>query len=79
MAFGGPLLPPTVARADAPSDYASETVEMAIKTLKEASGSIDATFQAYEKVAGIITEGEGVGGMVNYRESSVEESAPRHH
>jgi hypothetical protein len=57
---------PLPAQAYIPSDYASETVQAAIKTLKDASGNTDETFKAYEMVAGIITEGEGVGGMVNY-------------
>eukprot|EP00339_Tiarina_fusa_P010371 CAMPEP_0117061000 /NCGR_PEP_ID=MMETSP0472-20121206/42437_1 /TAXON_ID=693140 ORGANISM="Tiarina fusus, Strain LIS" /NCGR_SAMPLE_ID=MMETSP0472 /ASSEMBLY_ACC=CAM_ASM_000603 /LENGTH=246 /DNA_ID=CAMNT_0004779445 /DNA_START=101 /DNA_END=841 /DNA_ORIENTATION=+ len=58
---------PLPAQAYIPSDYASETVQTAIKTLKDASGNVDETFKAYEMIAGIITEGEGVGGMVNYK------------
>lgn len=51
-----------------PSDYASETVQAVVQELKTASGNVDATFKAYEEIAGIITEGKGVGGMVNYSE-----------
>ena len=54
------------AQAYVPTDYASETVEKVIQDLKDSSGNIDQTFKAYERIAGIITEGEGVGGMVNY-------------
>mmetsp|Transcript_106061 Transcript_106061/g.306775 ORF Transcript_106061/g.306775 Transcript_106061/m.306775 type:complete len:244 (-) Transcript_106061:129-860(-) len=49
------------------SDYASETVKEAVQSLKDASGNVDATFKVYENIAGIITEGKGVGGMVNYK------------
>jgi hypothetical protein len=49
-----------------PSDYASDTVQAAVQELTTASGNVDATFKAYENIAGIITEGKGVGGMVNY-------------
>jgi hypothetical protein len=49
-----------------PSDYASDTVQAAVQELTSASGNIDQTFKAYENIAGIITEGKGVGGMVNY-------------
>ena len=49
-----------------PSDYASETVTTVIQDLKSASGKNEATFNVYENIAGIITEGKGVGGMINY-------------
>jgi hypothetical protein len=58
----------TPAQAYVPSDYASDTVQTVISDLKQSSGNVDATFRAYETVAGIITEGKGVGGMVNYSE-----------
>ena len=57
---------PLPAQAYVSSDYASETVKAAVQSLKDASGNVDATFKAYENIAGIITEGKGVGGMVNY-------------
>lgn len=56
------------ANAYVPSDYASDTVQTVISELKQASGNVDATFKVYETIAGIITEGIGVGGMVNYSE-----------
>jgi hypothetical protein len=59
---------PSPSAAYVPSDYASNTVQAAVQELKLASGNIEATFKAYENIAGIITEGKGVGGMVNYRE-----------
>jgi hypothetical protein len=59
---------PLPAQAYVSSDYASETVTAALQTLKQASGNIDETFKAYESIASIITEGKGVGGMINYRE-----------
>jgi hypothetical protein len=48
------------------SDYASETVQEVLQSLKTSSGNEDATFKTFENIAGIITEGKGVGGMVNY-------------
>ncbi|KAL3937003.1 MAG: hypothetical protein SGARI_002323 [Bacillariaceae sp.] len=59
---------PLPVEAYVPSDYASETVQNVISELKSASGNVDQTFKAYENIAGIITEGKGVGGMVNYSE-----------
>jgi hypothetical protein len=59
---------PAPVQAYVPSDYASDTVQEAVQALKAASGDSDATFKAYENIAGIITEGKGVGGMVNYSE-----------
>jgi len=58
---------PLAAQSYVPSDYASETVQEAVQALKAASGNIDGTFKAYETIAEIITEGKGVGGMVNYK------------
>lgn len=63
---------PMPAHAYVPSDYASDTVQNVIGELKQASGNVDATFKAYENIAGIITEGKGVGGMVNYSESDAD-------
>ena len=54
------------ANAYLPSDYASDTVQTAIKDLKAASGKADETFKVYEGIAAIITEGRGVGGQINY-------------
>ena len=48
------------------SDYASETVQAAVQKLKDSSGNIEETFKTYETIADIITEGTGVGGMINY-------------
>mmetsp|Transcript_3746 Transcript_3746/g.8960 ORF Transcript_3746/g.8960 Transcript_3746/m.8960 type:complete len:272 (-) Transcript_3746:1629-2444(-) len=55
------------AQAYIPSDYASETVQAAIKDLKSASGNAKQTFDVYEGIAAIITEGKGVGGQINYK------------
>jgi hypothetical protein len=57
---------PQAAYAYIPSDYASDTVQTVIQDLKKASGNGDETFKVYESIAGIITEGKGVGGMVNF-------------
>jgi len=59
-----PILP---ANAYDSTDYASETVTTAIKDLKDARGNADKTFKIYESIAGIITEGKGVGGQINYK------------
>jgi hypothetical protein len=59
---------PAPVQAYVPSDYASETVQEAVTALKAASGDADATFKVYETINGVITEGKGVGGMVNYSE-----------
>ncbi len=48
------------------SDYASETVQEVLSSLKTSSGNEEASFKTFESIAGIITEGKGVGGMVNY-------------
>jgi len=64
VAIAGASLP---ANAYIPSDYASETVQNAIQDLKAASGNVDETFKVYENIAGIITEGKGVGGQINYQ------------
>mmetsp|Transcript_3544 Transcript_3544/g.8074 ORF Transcript_3544/g.8074 Transcript_3544/m.8074 type:complete len:246 (-) Transcript_3544:98-835(-) len=64
VAASNPLLP---AQAYAPSDYASDIVQDAVTTLKQNRGNMEGTFQAYETIAEIITEGKGVGGMVNYK------------
>jgi hypothetical protein len=57
--------PPAVAYD--PSDFASETVTAAIQSLKEAQGSANSVVKAYESVAGIITEGKGIGGEINFK------------
>jgi hypothetical protein len=49
------------------ADYASETVQSAVQSLKDASGNSEQTFKSYENVADIITEGKGVGGTINYK------------
>eukprot|EP00525_Craspedostauros_australis_P009534 CAMPEP_0198133942 /NCGR_PEP_ID=MMETSP1442-20131203/59825_1 /TAXON_ID= /ORGANISM="Craspedostauros australis, Strain CCMP3328" /LENGTH=276 /DNA_ID=CAMNT_0043795077 /DNA_START=560 /DNA_END=1390 /DNA_ORIENTATION=+ len=54
------------------SDYASETVQETIQKLKAAAGNSQATFDAYEDIANIITEGRGVGGMINYQGIALE-------
>lgn len=53
--------------ATAASDYASEAVRSAITSLQDAQGASDATVRAYENIAAIITEGQGVGGAINYK------------
>ena len=55
-----------------PTDYASETVQLSLRALQDASsstsgGSVEATVQAYESIAAIIIEGKGVGGQINYQ------------
>ena len=60
------------ANAYIPSDYASETVQTAIKDLKAASGNAKSTFDVYEGIAAIITEGKGVGGQINYSKYSAD-------
>lgn len=60
------------ASAYIPTDYASETVQTVINDLKSASGNCDETFKVYENIAGIITEGKGVGGMINYKGVNLE-------
>jgi hypothetical protein len=49
------------------SDYASDTVTAAIESLRNAGSDPKLTFQSYENIAAIITEGRGVGGSINYR------------
>lgn len=58
---------PSPAQAYVPSDYASDTVQEAVQSLKDSSGNAESTFKVYENIADIITEGKGVGGMVNYK------------
>jgi hypothetical protein len=62
------LASPLAAPAYEASDYASETVTQAVKSLNDAQGNADSTFSAYENIAAIITEGKGVGGSINYSE-----------
>jgi hypothetical protein len=66
-----PLVGVPAANAYFASDYASETVTESVQALKDASGNSEETFKAYETIAGIITEGKGVGGQVNYREYNI--------
>jgi hypothetical protein len=66
------MINPLPAQAYVSSDYASETVTSALQTLTQASGNTEETFKAYESIAAIITEGKGVGGMINYRELSLD-------
>jgi len=49
------------------NDYASETVQAAVQSLKDASGNIEQTFKEFKNVADIITEGKGVGGTINFK------------
>lgn len=58
---------PLPVQAYSPNDYASDTVQDVVATLKQNRGNMEGTFQAYESVAEIISEGKGVGGMVNYK------------
>ena len=67
MASALTFQPIEAAHAYQASDYASETVQEAVKILKDASGNKEETFKAYESIAAIITEGKGVGGQINYR------------
>jgi hypothetical protein len=48
------------------SDYASETVFNAVKSLTETIGDEVASFKSLENIGDIITEGKGVGGSVSY-------------
>jgi hypothetical protein len=64
------LASPLPAQAFDPSDYASETVTEAVKSLKDSAGNSETTFKVYEEIAAIITEGKGVGGSINYRKYS---------
>lgn len=54
-----------------PSDFASETVTQVVESLNSAAGDADKTFEAYENIATVITEGKGVGGSINYGKSSM--------
>jgi hypothetical protein len=48
-------------------DYASDTVQKAIQSLKDAAGNTQSTFDAFENIAEIIAEGKGIGGAVDYK------------
>jgi hypothetical protein len=61
-------LNPLPVQAYESSDYASDTVQEAVQKLKQASGNTEESMNAYEDIAAIISEGRGVGGMVNYSE-----------
>lgn len=54
------------------SDFASDAVEDVVKSLKESNGNQDKVFQTYENIADIITEGKGIGGVVNYKGVTLE-------
>lgn len=60
------IINPVPVGAYVDSDYASDTVQEVVKRLKDSSGNIEETFKTYESIAEIITEGAGVGGMINY-------------
>jgi len=47
---------------DASSDYASDVVITAVKSLKDSTGDNAGTMKAFENIADIITEGKGIGG-----------------
>ena len=62
-----PLNGASPAQAYAESDYASDTVQNVVKSLKDAAGNEEGTFQVFENIAEIIAEGKGVGGSVDYK------------
>lgn len=62
-----PLNVAAPAHAYAESDYASDTVQNVVKSLKDTAGNEEQTFQVYENIAEIIAEGKGVGGSVDYK------------
>lgn len=45
-----------------------DTVETTIQALKDATGSVDASFKVFESINEIITEGKGVGGSLSASE-----------
>jgi hypothetical protein len=49
------------------SDYASETVQAVVQSLKDSAGNSEQLFKSYENIGDIITEGKGVGGEINYK------------
>lgn len=67
VATASTMLPAQPANAYIPSDYASETVQIALKELNAAKGKADKTFEVYESISKIIIEGKGVGGQINYK------------
>jgi hypothetical protein len=68
LTWNSPLLTSSpAAHAYDASDYASETVQAALKSIQDASGKAEETVKAFENVAAIITEGKGVGGEINYK------------
>jgi hypothetical protein len=66
-----PLMAPTSAVAYETNDYAGETVTAVVGDLKTAGSNAADVFKTYETIAGIITEGRGVGGSINYGEFSL--------
>lgn len=61
------VLNPMPTQAYDASDYASETVQFALQSVKDAAGKKEETLKAFENIAEIITEGKGVGGEINYQ------------
>jgi hypothetical protein len=62
-----PTAPAAAAAYDDSLDAASQTIEQVLTSLNEAAGDSDRTFAVYERINGIITEGAGVGGNINYK------------
>lgn len=60
------LANPQASYAYEESDYASETVTAVVSQLKSSAGDADATFNTFEELGKIITEGKGVGGTLTY-------------
>lgn len=58
---------PSTTYAYESNDYASETVQRAIQTLRDNYGNSEGIVRSYEDIAAIITEGKGVGGSINYQ------------
>lgn len=48
------------------TDDASDAVSSAVRMLKDASGNREKTFDGYENIRDMITEGKGVGGSLSY-------------
>uniref|UniRef100_A0A7S3V7P7 Uncharacterized protein n=1 Tax=Chaetoceros debilis TaxID=122233 RepID=A0A7S3V7P7_9STRA len=63
----------TTLPAQAYEDYDDvDTVETTIQALKDASGSVDASFKVFESINEIITEGKGVGGSLSAKGVNLE-------
>lgn len=61
------VVQPSPAFAYEQTDYASETVQTAVKTVTDAVGDTGSLVKAYENIVEIITEGKGVGGEINFK------------